>query len=137
MNEKYQFKKITIFMAPFYQWGLTASKLQSHYEEAVYFLPQSSQKFLVLIWSTSEGWKAELTLEPPSGFDHGPLDWEFSNLTNRPLLHSVLFFWFFMQWKKEHTSYQKNQSMQIINWQNNPPSRQIYVQWCYKIEAYI
>ena len=25
----------------------------------------------VLILSTSEGWKAESTLEPPSGFDHG------------------------------------------------------------------
>ena len=43
----------------------------SHLEEAVYFLPFSSQKFLVLILSTSEGWKAESTLEPPSGFEHG------------------------------------------------------------------
>ena len=32
--------------------------------EAFYFLPLSSQKFLVLIWSASEIWKAELTLEP-------------------------------------------------------------------------
>ena len=30
---------------------------------------QSPQQFLVLIWSTSEGWKSELTLEPPSGFE--------------------------------------------------------------------
>ena len=43
----------------------------SHFEEAVYFLPFSSQKFLVLILSTSEGWKAESTLESPSGFEHG------------------------------------------------------------------
>ena len=43
----------------------------SHFKEAVYFLPFSSQKFLVLILSTSEGWKAELTLQPPSGSDHG------------------------------------------------------------------
>ena len=43
----------------------------SHFEEAVNFLPLSSQKFLVLILSTSEGWKAESTLEPPSGFEHG------------------------------------------------------------------
>ena len=48
----------------------------SRFEEAVYFLPFSSQEFLVLILSTSEGWKAESTLEPPSGFEHGePLDW--------------------------------------------------------------
>ena len=40
----------------------------NHFEEAVYFLSFSSQKSLVLILSTSEGWKAESTLEPPSGF---------------------------------------------------------------------
>ena len=34
-------------MAPFYGWGSTVSWLLSHYEE-VYFLPFSSQKFLVL-----------------------------------------------------------------------------------------
>ena len=31
-------------------------------EEAVYFLQLSSQKFVVLILSISEGWKAELAL---------------------------------------------------------------------------
>ena len=31
------------FMVPFYGWSSTASKRQSHYEEAVYFLPISSQ----------------------------------------------------------------------------------------------
>ena len=41
-----------------------------HFEEAVYFKTLSSQKFLVLILSTSKGWKAELTLEPQNGFDH-------------------------------------------------------------------
>ena len=35
--------------------------------DSLFFLPISSQKFLVLIWSTLEGWKAESTLEPPSG----------------------------------------------------------------------
>ena len=43
----------------------------SHFEEAVNFLPLSSPKFLVLILLTSEGWKAESTLETPSGFKHG------------------------------------------------------------------
>ena len=32
---------------------------------------------------TSEGWKAGLTLEPPSGFEHGT-----PGLTTRPLLHN-------------------------------------------------
>ena len=43
----------------------------SHFAEAVYFLTLSPQKFLVLTLSTTEGWKAESTLEPPSGFEHG------------------------------------------------------------------
>ena len=51
-------------MAPFYG-------PYSHFEEAVYFLPLSYKKYLVLILSTSEGWKANSTLEPPSGFYHG------------------------------------------------------------------
>ena len=51
--------------------GVQLSQGYSHFEEAVYFLPVSSQKVLVLILSTSEGSKAESTLEPPSGFQHG------------------------------------------------------------------
>ena len=51
--------------------GVQLPQGYSHFEEAVYFLPFSSQKFLVLILSTSEGWKAESTLKPPSDFDHG------------------------------------------------------------------
>ena len=45
----------------------------SHFKEAVYFLPLSPQKFLVLTLSTLEGWKAKSTMEPPSGFEHGTL----------------------------------------------------------------
>ena len=43
---------------------------QGYSEEAVYFLPLSSQKFLVLILLTFQGWKAKSTLGPPSGFEH-------------------------------------------------------------------
>ena len=71
-------------MNPFYGWGSTSSRLKSHYEEAVYFLPPHPQKFLVHLWSTLEGWKAKLTLEPLSGLNMGPLDWKFSILTTRP-----------------------------------------------------
>ena len=51
--------------------GVQLPQGQNHSEEAVYFLPLSTQKFLVLILSTSKGWKAESTLEPLSGFKHG------------------------------------------------------------------
>ena len=47
---------------------LIAWRLQSHYKEIANFLLFSSQEFLLLNWSTSEGLKAEVTLELPSGF---------------------------------------------------------------------
>ena len=55
---------------PFLWVGVQLPQDYSHFKEAVYFLPLSSQEFLVLILSTSEGWKAELILEPPSSFEH-------------------------------------------------------------------
>ena len=51
--------------------GVQLPQGYNDFEEAVYVLPFSSQKFLVLILSSSEVWKAESTLEPPSGFEHG------------------------------------------------------------------
>ena len=63
------FKKKTLW--PLFMDGAQLPQGQSHFEETVYFLPISSQKLLVLNLLTSEGWKTELTLEPPSGFEHG------------------------------------------------------------------
>ena len=57
----------------------------SHFEEAVYFITLSSQKLLVLILSTSEGWKTESTLEPTNGFDH-----ETPGLRNQHLNHLAI-----------------------------------------------
>ena len=62
----------------FLYWGWIGVQLPqgySHFEEAIYFLPLSSQELLVLILSTSQGWKTESTLEPPSDLNTGPLDW--------------------------------------------------------------
>ena len=42
-------------MVHFYGWGSTASRLETHYEEAVYYLQLSSQKFLVLTVSWVSG----------------------------------------------------------------------------------
>ena len=78
------------FLATFYGWSSTVSKLQSYYEETVYFLLLSTTKFLVLIWSTLESLKAASTLESSSGFELKTLDWESSALTTTPLfLHLV------------------------------------------------
>ena len=42
---------------PLFMNGVQLPQGHSHFEEAVYFIPLSSQKFLELILSTSEGWK--------------------------------------------------------------------------------
>ena len=55
---------------PLFMDGVQLPQGLNHFEEAVYLLPLSSQKFLVLILLTLEGWKAESTLELPSGFKH-------------------------------------------------------------------
>ena len=75
---------------PFSMDGVQLPHSYSHFEEAIYFLPFSSQKFLVLNLSTSEGWKAELTMEPSSGFEHRTPGLESSALTTRPLLHRIV-----------------------------------------------
>ena len=49
--------KLKNFMAPFYGWGSTASRLQSHFKEAVYFIPISSQKFLICNFTDLERMK--------------------------------------------------------------------------------
>ena len=52
-------------------YGVQLPRGYSHFKEAGYFLPLSSQKFLVLILLTLEGSKAESTLEQSSCFEHG------------------------------------------------------------------
>ena len=64
------------FMAPFYGWGLLRG--------GSLLLSLISQKLLVLILSTSEGWKGESN---PVLLNMGSLDLESSALTTRPLLH--------------------------------------------------
>ena len=54
------------FVTPFYGWGSTAAKLQSHYEGIIYFLPLNPQKFVAVILLTLEEEKAESALESPS-----------------------------------------------------------------------
>ena len=51
--------------------GFQLPQAYSHFEEAVYFLPVSSQNILVLILLTSEEWKPESTMEAASGIELG------------------------------------------------------------------
>ena len=95
---------IGYFIFIFYIWGCKQDKLKktlwslfmdefqlsegySHFEEADYFLPLSSQIYLVLILPTLEGLKAELTWSHPVVLNTRHLDWESSILITRPLPH--------------------------------------------------
>ena len=51
----------------------------------LFFLPLSSQKFLLFIWSNLQRWKAESTLSHPVVLNTGSVDWKNSRLTTRPL----------------------------------------------------
>ena len=57
-------------MAPFLWMGFNCLKAKATSRSSLLFTT-SPQKFLVLSLSTSEAWKAESTLELPSGFEHG------------------------------------------------------------------
>ena len=60
------FKKKIV--APFYGWGSTALRLEPLRGSSLLFII----KFLEIPGTHFiEGWTAELTLEPPSGFEHG------------------------------------------------------------------
>ena len=74
------------FIAPFYGWGSTASWLEPLRGGSLLFTT-SSQKSLVFILSTSEGWTAESTLEPPSGFEHGTAGLEIEHLNHWERCH--------------------------------------------------
>ena len=84
------FKKKNKLYGPFfYGWGSTASRLQPLRGGSLLFTIQfpeicGNTHFIDL----SEGW-VESTLEPPSGFSMGPLDWESKTLTTRLLLQFV------------------------------------------------
>ena len=53
-------------MAPFYRWGSTASRRRGSLLFTTKFPGNSGTHFIDL-----EGWKADSTMELPSGFEHG------------------------------------------------------------------
>ena len=75
-------------MAPFYEWGSTASRPEPLRGGSLLFTTKFPE-LLLLILSTSERWKAESSLELSHPWSHPvvsntePLDWEYSTLTSR------------------------------------------------------
>ena len=64
-------KKTKKLHGPFLWMGINCLKARATSRRQFTFYHLSPQKCLVLTLSTSEGWKAELTLEPLSGLEHG------------------------------------------------------------------
>ena len=84
------FKKKKKTLWSLFMDGVQLPQGYSHFEEGVYFLPFSSQKF----WLFYRPQKDERLSRPwshPVVLNTGPLDWESSALTTRPLLHSFNF----------------------------------------------
>ena len=62
-------------MAPFYGWSSTASRLQSHFKEAAYFLALVPR----ISWYSFDRPRSDLVV-----LNMEPLDWESIALTTRP-----------------------------------------------------
>ena len=70
---------------PLFMDGVQLPQGYSHFEEAVYFLPFSSQKFLILIYRPRKNERLSQPWSHPVVLDTGLLHWESSTLTTRPL----------------------------------------------------
>ena len=73
---------------PLFMDGVQLSRGYSHFEEAVYFLPFSSQKLLYSFYQPRKDDRLSRPWSHPVVLNTGSLDWESSTLTNRPLLHA-------------------------------------------------
>ena len=71
-------------MADFFMDGVQLSQGQSHFEEAVYFLPLNSQNFL-LLRRCSQPWSHQVI------WNLGHLDWESSTLKTSCMLKTIMY----------------------------------------------
>ena len=85
------------FIAPFFMDGVQLPQGYSHFEEAVYFLPLSSQIFWYSLYRPRKDERLSRPWSHPVVLSTGPLDWESSALTTRPLLCKlILSFWYIL-----------------------------------------
>ena len=68
MKKEYLMRLKNKLYGPFLWVGFNCLKATEPLQGYFWFLQFSSQEFLLLNWSTLEGWKDELNLKPPSGF---------------------------------------------------------------------
>ena len=102
------------FMALFYECCSTASRLEPLGGGSL-LLPLSPQKFLVLTLSTLEGWKAESTLEPPSGFEYGIPELGIQRLNHQAIAPRMVKYVCFSRdvWKRSFIKETKNEQLPL------------------------
>ena len=76
-------------MRSFCEWGSNTARPQPLRGGNLLFITKFPQEFLVLILSTSEGWKTKSTLEPLSGFEHGTPGLGIQRLENAMIYSSL------------------------------------------------
>ena len=86
--EKKLKKKQTL--SPLFMDGVQLPQGWSHFEEVVYFLPLSSQKSWYSFYRPRKDERLSRPWSHPLVLNTGPLVWESSALTIRPLLHKSL-----------------------------------------------
>ena len=79
-------KKTFNFMAPFYGWGSTASRLQPLRGGSLLFTNSVPRKSWYSFYRPRKDERLSRPWSHPVVLNTGPLDWELSTLTTRPLL---------------------------------------------------
>ena len=109
--------------------GFQLPQGKSQFEEAVYFLPLSSKKFLVLILPTSKGWKLGRPWSYTVLLNWGSLCWE--TLTTRPLPYFLIITWNIKNWKPNFSSFPNI----IICFKQVPPFKRTPTQGSHVLEG--
>ena len=77
-------------MAPFYGWGSTVSRLQSPFEEVVYFLPLLPRNSWYSLYRPRKDARLSRPRSHPVVLNTGPMDWKSSILITRPQVSVTL-----------------------------------------------
>ena len=76
------------FMVLFYEWGSTASRLEPLQGGSLLFILKSPEiPGIYSLYQHWKDWRLSLPCSHPVVLNMGPLNWESSTLTTRPLLH--------------------------------------------------
>ena len=105
LSDTFAFKN---FMAPFYRWDSTASRLESLQGGSLLFTTKFPEIPGILFYRPRKDEKLSRPWSNSVVLNTGPLDWESSTLATRPLLHDLNnIFWMLTQWWKSRIKWHK------------------------------